>query len=160
MMTLRRFRALADSYGADLQRWPEPVRAQAIAFLGGSVEAQAVMSRARELDEAMAAAGAARLERLWGESSPDAAQRRLQENVSARIRRPSLTGSPAPDGTTSSAAMRYPPRRVGWVGFATAAGLAVLAGLALGILYPPPAPQEDLTALLQPAPLQVLTDSE
>lgn len=165
MMTLRRFRTLADSYGADLQRWPQRVRAQALALLARSAEAQAIMARAAEVDEAIATAGAERLERLWGGESADAALHRLQDNVAAHIRRSSSAGMsarhqvPGAPGRTRSPAMRYPPGRAGWVGLATAAGVAVLAGLALGILYSPPAPQEDLTTLLQPAPLQVLTDS-
>lgn len=159
MMTLRRFRTLADSYGADLQRWPERVRGQALALLDGSAEARAVISRARELDEAIKAAGAARLERLRGGESADAALHRLRENVSARIRQPPSGGVTALDGMRSPAAIRYRSQRGRWVGLATAAGLAVVAGLALGILYAPSSSQEDLTALLQPAPLQVLTDS-
>jgi hypothetical protein len=159
MMTLRRFRTLADSYGADLQRWPERVRKQALALRDSSAAAQAVISRARELDEAITAAGAARLERLRGGESTDAALHRLHENVSARIRRPPSGGVTALDGMRQHAAIRYRPQRVRWVGLATAAGLAVVAGLALGILYAPSSSQQDLTALLQPAPLQVLTDS-
>lgn len=158
MMTLRRFRRLADSYGADLQRWPEGLRRQALALLDASAEAQAVILRARELDEAIAAAGAARDARVWSGGSADAALRRLHEKVSARTRRPASGGAAALGGISSHAASRYRPQRLGWVGFATAAGLAVLAGLALGIFYSPSAPPQDLTALLQPAPLQVLTD--
>jgi|SRR6185312_12213306 len=159
MMTLRRFRTLADSYGADLQRWPQRLRGQALALLDSSAEARAVISRAKELDDAIAAAGAARLERLRGGESADAALHRLQKNVSARIRRPPSGGVIALDGMRPRAASRYRPRPAEWIGLATAASLAVIAGLALGILYSPSAPQEDLTALLQPAPLQVLTDS-
>lgn len=148
MITLRRFRKLADSYGADLQRWPERLRRQARALLAASAEAQDIMARARELDQAIAAAGAARDARIWGGSRADAALQRLHAGVATRIRRP-MTGSPR---------ARRQPQRVRWVGLATAAGLAVLAGLALGILYSPSAAPQDLTALLQPAPLQFLTD--
>ena len=158
MMTLRRFRKLAESYGADLHRWPKRLRAQALALLDVSSEAQALITRAGELDEAIGAASAAREARLWGGESADAALRRLHEKVSARTRRLAPTGAAVPGGIKSRAASRYRPQRVGWIGFATAAGLAVLAGLALGIFYTPSAPPQDLTALLQPAPLQVLTD--
>jgi hypothetical protein len=160
MMTLRRFRALADSYGADVQRWPQRLRGPALAMLDSSAEAQAIISRARELDDAVAAAGAARLERLWGGGSADAALHRVQKSVSARIRRLPSAGVPALDGWRSRAAARYRPRPAQWLGLATAASLAVIAGLSLGILYSPSTPQEDLTALLQPAPLQVLSDSQ
>lgn len=159
MMTLRRFRTLADSYGADLQRWPERLRGQALAMLDSSAEAQAVIRRARELDDVITKAGSARLERLWGGESADAALHRVQKNVSARIRRPASAGVTTLDAMRSRAASRYRPRPAQWIGLATAASLAVIAGLSLGILYAPSASQEDLTALLQPAPLQVLNDS-
>jgi anti-sigma-K factor RskA len=158
MMTLRRFRTLADSYGADLQRWPESLRRQALELLDSSAEAQAVISRARELDEALAAAGAAREAHLWDRESADAALHRLRQNVSARIRRRLPEGADALGGSERRTANRSRPRHVGWFGFATAAGLAVLAGLALGIVYSPSPQPPDLTALLQPAPLQVLAD--
>jgi len=169
MMTLRRFRTLADSYGADLRRWPERARRQALTLLDSSAEAQAIIGRAGELDEAIAAAGTARLERLWRGESTATALHRLHDNVAAHIGPSSSEAASARDQMRPGApernrspAIRYQPRRVGWVGLATAAGVAVLAGLALGILYSPspPAAQEDLTALLQPAPLQVLTDSQ
>ena len=158
MMTLRRFRKLADTYGADLQRWPERQRAQALALVGVSEEAQAIITRARELDDAIAAAAAARDARVWDGEGADAPLQRLHENVASRIRQPSPVRVAGLIGPHSPAASRYRPQRVGWVGLATAAGLAVAAGLTLGIYYSPSAPPEDLTALLQPAPLQVLTD--
>jgi hypothetical protein len=149
---------LADSYGADLQRWPERSRRQALVLLDASSEAQAIIVQARELDEAIASAGAARDARLRGGEGAGAALFRLHEKVSARTRRAASAGAIVGDGFNASAASRYRPQRVGWVGFATAAGLAVVAGLALGIFFSPAAPQQDLTALLQPAPLQGLTD--
>ena len=157
MMTLRRFRTLADSYGADLQRWPERRRRQARALLDTSAAARDIMARARELDEAIAAAGAERDARIWGGSRVDAALHRVRAGVSTRIRRPVSAGIPAAAAIGSPVA-RHRARRARWVGLAAAAGLAVLAGLALGILYSPTAPPQDLTALLQPAPLQLLTD--
>lgn len=154
MMTLRRFRTLADSYGADLQRWPQRLRAPALALLDSSAQARAVMARARELDRTMAAARTVRDARIWGGESADRALRRLHARVSARA---TPSGPEAVTAARHAAGSRS-PRRAGWIGLATAAGLAVVAGLTLGILYSPSAPPEDLTALLQPAPLQVLTD--
>lgn len=158
MMTLRRFRTLADSYGADLQRWPQSLRRQALDLLDSSAEAQAIMSRARELDETIAAASAVRDAQQWDGKSPAVALDRLRQNVSARIQRPALGGAPGFNGSAAHAASPYRPRHLGWVGFATAAGLAVVAGLTLGIFYSPSAQPPDVTALLQPAPLQLLTD--
>lgn len=157
MMTLRRFRALADSYGADLQRWPEALRGPARELLGTSAQAQGIIARARELDQAIAAAGAERDARIRGGSRPDADLHRLRAAVALRIRRP-VDAAVAASEELGSPPGRHRPRRVRWVGLATAAGLAVLAGLALGILYSPSAPPQDLTALLQAAPLQLLTD--
>lgn len=158
MMTLRRFRTLAASYGADLQRWPESLRRQACDWLDSSAEAQAIMSRARELDEAIAAAGAARDAHHWDGKSAAAALHRLRQNVSARIQHPPLGGAPKFDGIDARTGNRQRPRHVGWVGLATAAGLAVVVGLTLGIFYSPSVQPPDVTALLQPAPLQLLTD--
>jgi len=157
MMTLGRFRTLADSYGADLQRWPEQLRGQARALLDTSAQARDIMTRAKELDQAIGAAAAERDARIWGGSRADAGLHRLRAGVAARIARPVAAGIPATE-TIGSAVARYRPQRVRWVGLAAAAGLAVVAGLALGILYPPAAAPQDLTALLQPAPLQLLTD--
>jgi len=157
MMTLRRFRTLADSYGADLQRWPERQRGQALALLESSAEARSVIARARELDEAIAAASAARDAQVWAGETAGRALRRLQSRVSARTGgRSGAAGAARVEQLR--AARRGSPRRAGWFGLATAAGLAVLAGLALGILYSPSSPPQDLTALLQPAPLQLLTE--
>lgn len=158
MMTLRRFRKLADSYGADLQRWPERLRAQALALLAASAEARSVIAQARELDEVITAAAGARRDRLWGGESADRALHRLRARVAERTRVAACAGAGAAPWMESGAARRSRPQRVRWIGFATAAGLAVMAGLALGILYSPSAPPQDLTALLQPAPLQLLTD--
>lgn len=157
MMTLRRFRTLADSYGADLQRWPERLRTRARVLLDTSAEARVIMDRAGELDRAIAAARAERDARVWDGGRAAAALPRLRAGVAARIRPPVARGTAAP-GAIGSAGARYRPQRARWVGLAAAAGFAVLAGLALGILYSPAAPPQDLTALLQPAPLQLLTD--
>lgn len=172
MMTLRRFRTLAASYGADLQRWPERLRGQALALFESSAEACAAIARARQLDEAIAAAGAARDEQVWAGESAERALHRVQSRVSARTRSaisgargaaqvveltPASSAPPSP-ASSRRAPRHSPPQRAGWFGLATAAGLAILAGLALGILYSPSAPPQDLTALLQPTPLQLLTD--
>jgi hypothetical protein len=156
MMTLKRFNALADSYGADLRRWPERARPQARALLESSAEAQASIARARELDEAMAAAAAARGESLWSGDRPEAALMRLRTGVAARI---SSGNSGMASDRPSIRTVSRAPRRLGWIGLATAASVAIVAGVALGVLYPQGASNQDLLALLQPSPIQLISDS-
>jgi hypothetical protein len=151
MMTLKRFRTLADSYGADLQRWPERLRPDARRLLESSAEAQEIMARAGELDRAIIAAGAARSDSVWVDDRPEAALVRLRNSVAARIR-------PAIPATAIAARAIPTPGRVRRISLATAAGVAILAGLVLGIRYSSPAPQQDVLALLQPAPVQLLSD--
>jgi hypothetical protein len=94
MMTLRRFQKLSDSYGGDLGRWPEGVRAQAKALLERSPDARRIVARAADLDEAVAAASAARKARFWGadRADADAALERLRVSVAARTRSTGVWG--------------------------------------------------------------------
>ena len=157
MMTLKQFQKLAESYGADLRRWPERLRPQAQALLDSSAEALAVMARARELDDAIYAAGSARSENLWSGDRAEAALVRLRNSVAARIGGPgAATGAAATEGSVRAA--RSGPGRLRWISLATAASVAIVAGVALGIVYSPAATQPDLLALLQPQPLQLLND--
>lgn len=158
MITLRRFKKLADSYGGDLRRWPEGLRAPARALLERSADARRVFARAVDVDDAVAAAVAARNTRTWTAGSADAALERLRSGVAARIRSTAVrrSGSSAWIGASPSRAIPF--RRAGWVGLATAASIAVISGLALGILYSPASPSQSLFSLLQPAPLQLLAD--
>jgi hypothetical protein len=55
-------------------------------------------------------------------------------------------------------AARHTRGRVRWISLATAASVAIFAGVVLGIVYSPVAPHQDLLALLQPAPIQLLDD--
>jgi hypothetical protein len=156
-MTLERFRKLADSYGADFQRWPDRLRPQAHALLEASAAAQEIVARARELDESIAAAGAARSETLWSDDHPEAALVRLRNSVAARIQPAAPAMAITARGSHVRTA-RSAPRRVRWISLATAASVAILAGVVLGILYSPVAPHQDLLALLQPSPIQQLID--
>ena len=154
MMTLKRFRTLADSYGADFQRWPERLRPEARRFLESSAEAHEILARAGELDRAIVAAGVARRDSVWSGGS-DAALVRLRNGVAARIR---LTdpGAAITAQVISAPVVRNAPQRIGWFSLATAASVAILAGVMLGIRYSPAPPQQDVLALLQPAPVQLL----
>jgi len=160
MMTLKRFRKLTDSYGADLRRWPERLRPQGRALLECSAQAQEIIARARELDEAIAAAASARSESLWAGDHPEEALVRLRNSVAARI---GPAGAPA--AVAAVAAKQRSRRsargtlwRVRWVSLATAASVAILAGIALGMMYTPAATHQDFLTLLQPGPIQLLDD--
>lgn len=155
MMTLKRFKALADSYGGDLQRWPERVRPQARALLDSSPEAESIIASARELDEAITAAAAQRSESLWSGDRRKAAMVRLRNGVAAQIAPANPEMTP---GRTSIRIVRKTPRRFGWISLATAASVAIIAGVVLGVFYSPGASNQDLLALLQPSPIQLLTD--
>ncbi|HEV2441744.1 MAG TPA: hypothetical protein VGT07_04415 [Steroidobacteraceae bacterium] len=166
MMTLRRFRILAARYGAELQRWPERLRPQGQELLQASTEARAIIAQARDLDEAIAAAGAARDAGIWGGVDADSALQRLRANVTARIGAIAVTDATAAAMPAKVAAhvtnfrssYGAPSRRARWLSLATAASIAVIVGFVIGVLYSPTSPTQELTALLQPAPLQLLGD--
>jgi hypothetical protein len=160
MMTLKRFAALADSYGADLARWPDGVRGEAEAMLRTSAEARARLDEARTLDEAIAAAQAED-DALWGPVEQAAALARLRSGVEARIASSgggrsmnrNLTGWA---GVGGALVLALPLR---WIGLATGGGLVVMAGVLIGALYTAaPAEPGGLMAMLQPAPIHMLTD--
>jgi len=161
MMTLRRFRALTQSYGAELQRWPQDERGAAEELLRNSGAARALLEQERTLDEAIAAASTHEHSQRWPQGAADAALARLHSGVANRIaaeqargRRRTLFGWLL-GGDQESVALRR--RRLG---LATSGALAIVAGLLIGGLYgPAPAPAGGvLTALLQPATLEILAD--
>lgn len=166
MMTLRRFRILAGSYGAELQRWPGRLRPQAQALLQASTEARAIIAQARALDEAIAAAAAARDAGIWRGAGADSALQRLRANVTVRLGAIAVTDATAASNPARTAVRRTdsrssfgaPSRRTRWLSLATAASIAVIVGFLIGVLYSPTTPTQELTALLQPAPLQLLNE--
>lgn len=167
MMTLKRLKALAGSYGADLQRWPQKERAAARELLDSSEQARDFLEQERSLDEGIAAAAAHRdAGHGWGgaeddghgghgpASEQDAALARLRASVSARIA--TEEAQQRPIGWPGS---RASPLRMRRLGLATSAAFAIIAGLLVGGLYgPAPAPAGALSALLQPATLELLAD--
>ena len=143
MLTLKRFKTLTDSYGADLLRWPEQERAAAQTLLEKSAEARALLADARMLDDALAMASARQSAAHLRHHNEEATLARLRSGVAARI---AATGG-------RSRGWSGP----GWVSLATAGSLAVVAGLVIGALYNPPGASADaLTTLLQPAPIDKL----
>ncbi len=160
MLTLGQFAALADSFGAELQRWPDAVRDEAAALLQESPQARARLAKARMLDEAIMAAGAEADALLQPSGGPDAALVRLRAGVAARL---------------GSSTARQPKRwrlawvfagmarlplstNLGWVGMATGSGFAIAAGLFIGSLYAPAPPSNNVLTMLQSAPIQMLAD--
>lgn len=142
MLTIRRFAALAASYGADLDRWPETARDEAKALSTRSPEARALLAEAGALDTVMAVPE----EAPW----PDAALVRLRLGVEARI---SETASVVP---ATRRRRFFGPR---WLGLAAGSGLAVVAGLAVGVFVTPAAPSPDIVQMMfQPAPIDILAE--
>jgi hypothetical protein len=152
MLTLGRFKALAESYGVDLRRWPEELRGAAQALLATSAEARACLDKARVLDEAIAAASRREEALRWPPGEADAALARLRSAVEARI-----APRPARPGAGWSGTRR-PLSRLRWAGMATGGSLAILAGLFIGLMYGPAPAADNVLTLLDPAPIQVLTD--
>lgn len=166
MLTLERLRALTESYGADLQRWPEETRAAAQALLSQSSEARALLEEARVLDDMIAAATAHEESARWRTGERHVAMARLRARVGARIATTEvirttplrswlmglLFGSRQPDSAQSAVALR-----LRWIGLATTGALAVAAGLVIGAMYEAtPATTGVLTQLLQPATFAIL----
>jgi hypothetical protein len=154
MMTVKRFRKLTDSYGADLRRWPEGIRPQARALLECSAAAREIMAAASEIDEAIGATASARSKSLWSGDSPEAALVRLRNGVTARIGVAAAAATGTADEIPVRAA-RGGPARLRWISLATA---AILAGVVLGVEYSPAVSHQDLLAVLQPGPIQLLND--
>ena len=85
MLTLKRFAALAESYGGDLRRWPDDVRGGAQALLNASPQAHGILADAQKLDSAIEAAGLREDRRLLPPHEQEAALARLRGGVTARI---------------------------------------------------------------------------
>jgi hypothetical protein len=146
MLTLERFAELAASYGADFDRWPDELRDEAEAFVAGSSEARARLAEARALDGILAAAGVGLDEAEWQK----AALARLRLGVEAEI-----AGMRGPAREASRLAL---PLRFNWLGMATGSGIAVAAGLAIGLLYMPTSSPDIVQMMFQPAPIDILAE--
>ena len=160
MMTLRRFKSLTDSYGADLQRWPEDERGAAAALLGSSAQARQRIAEALGLDEALGAASFQTDAALWPAGHADAALAWLRSSVGAEIAQPlyeQTAGTWLTRGATRWAHLVV-SMQLGWPSLAASGGLAVVMGLLIGssdIARPVPV---NLLTMLQPSPIQVLSD--
>ena len=170
MLTLKRFKALTDSYGAEPQRWPDDVRADAEALLRVSPEAQRLLAEARELDEGITAARERVDAASWMPDEEAAALARLRAGVAARLARSAGQETMGQVVSVRGAGWRRWLRR--WMlpvaqwpssarlaGMAAAGGFLIAVGLFLGSMDATrPAPQVDVLAMLQPNPLPFLAD--
>ena len=159
MLTLKKFEALAASYGAELRRWPEVNRAEAEALVRSSERARAILAAARRLDRAIGAASDEEEARLWNGGERDAALARLRSTVAARI-----TASPAHSSVASrpesawAAPLAAVPFRLGWVGILGMSGIVVAAGLFIGLTYGSSGGSDRLLSFLQPNPIEIFVD--
>ena len=154
MLSLRRFTALAESYGADLGRWPAGTSEAAQALLEISPEARRILSRSRLLDEAIDAARRHESAALWQRGELDAAMSRLRAGVARRIERPA-TQSELARGRPEFVDIFW--ARLGLLGFAASGGCAVTVGLLIGALsVAEPAPA-NLLAVFQATPIHIFT---
>jgi hypothetical protein len=153
MLTLGRFRKLADSYGGDLQRWPQDVRGEAQALLAASPQARVCLDEAQALDDAIAAASASRDVVARRLSEDGAALARLQSGVMARI------GAPTPwrrltcwsfMRAWSGRANEFASAHLVWAGMTTAGSLAVIAGFLIGALSMSAPASDVVLGMLQP----------
>jgi hypothetical protein len=157
VLTLRRFNVLAESYGADLQRWPQALRAEAEVFLASSSEARRLLAEARILDTAIETAYSSDLP-TPGEQR--AALERMRSGVAARVassraRRPrSRTFGRPIVGWFHGVALT----NLRWVLAASGVCAAIAAGLLMGSMYGVAPPTRSVLTLLQPAPIQIFDD--
>jgi len=159
MLTLGRFKALAASYGGDLERWPERFRREAATLTASSVAARRILEAERELDAAIA--GADRSASTAGLQA-EAALTRLRSGVAARIA-PARAGAGGsvrhgwraaarpPIGLSQGLTLCAPDLRA--IGLVGAASIAVAAGLAIGATSKPPPGPNAVLSLLQTTPL-------
>ena len=158
MLTLGRFRSMAESYGADLERWPEQARADARALLSVSEEARAMLEEARALDDLIATTRAQEDGLLWQPGEQDAAVERLRAGVAARIA--ALPVRPRAMGRLREwFRSEVTPVRLRWLGLASGGACAVICGLLIGGRYEsPPTSAGVLNQMLRPAALEILPD--
>jgi hypothetical protein len=161
MLTLQQFRAMAESYGADLRRWPEPVRNEAQALLRASPRARAILDDARIVDDVIATASAREQRVLhFASSCNEAILARLRSRVQARIAAAAVH-PPVPRHSVWRRAERADwgsTPWLCWLGLATSGGLAVAAGLVIGGMNASAPASDPVLSMLLPAPIHMLAD--
>lgn len=159
MITLRRFRAMIDSYGAHFHLWPKKGRSEIPYLLAKSADARAKLEEGQQLDEVIASASAHEDAMLWPPGEQDAALARLRQGVAARIVQQQTIGGKQKAGDDADWLAYF---RFRWLGMAVGGGFAVTAGLVIGLTVATgsvPAPETDtVLAMLQSAPISVIAD--
>ena len=156
MLKIERFTALVRSYGANSDLWPVEERGDALALLEISKAARAVLAEERLLDDALAGA-------LKHQESPrmspvehDAAEARLRTNVAARIARASAEPSGFRGRFFAHVRGLWPD--LNWLGLSSGSGIAVAAGLFIGMHSPNLPASGDLLSTLQVASIPIFAE--
>ena len=167
MMSLKQFKALADRYGADLDRWPDHQRTKAKALLhhdgADAGPALRILARERPLDTAILAAFVADEAESWQDGEQAAALERLRAGVDRRIAQ-SVRIAPRSARYRSfvqNASRSHTELSVAtglrWIGLSAGSGLAVASGFWFGLIQSATAATPvDLFGALQIAPLSGL----
>jgi hypothetical protein len=116
-MTLEEFRRLADTWGGDIARWPEPLRGEA-ATLAHDPAAAEILAKARRLD------------RLATGSAPAVTERRAAAAMAAVAMRL------AAERQQETARQLLPAGLLRWLAPTAALAGAAAFGIALGMVYP------------------------
>jgi hypothetical protein len=159
MLPLGRFKALARSYGARLERWPEELRAEAQALVTVSREARIALDAERRLDEAIGAGSAHEEAVRWMPHEQEAALARVRAGVASRI--DAAARRRDRNRFRDWLARRIdgmPWRHLRSAGLAAAGGFAVMAGLTIGGMYMPAPPADSGLTMFDPAPIHILAD--
>lgn len=161
MLKIERFTGLARSYGANIDLWPVEERCDARALLDSSKAARAVLLEERLLDDALAGAWKQQERARASLAEHDAALARLRTNVAARIAR-----APAePSGfrgrffaQVRGAHVRGVWPDLNWLGLSSGSGIAVAAGLFIGMHFPTFLTSADLLSSLQVASIPIFME--
>ena len=155
-MKIERFIALARSYGADIDLWPAEERGDALTLLEISKVARVALEEERLLDDALA--GERRREELSRVTlaEHDAALVRLRTNVAARIARAPVHPSRFVRHFFLDVRGLWPD--LNWLRLSSGSGIAVAAGLFIGMHSPNLPDSGDLLFTLQIASIPIFSE--
>lgn len=159
MLRFRRFKRLASSYGAELDRWPDTERAMARTLVATMPESLRFLEESRALEEALRSAKIAQDSKLWALGEQDAALIRLRAGVAGHISSTHGERRRLPLATDTLQTTWVPamgPVLYWQVGTVTSGGLAVMMGLWMGWMLATPSAPASILATLMTAPIQGL----